>query len=99
MKYPNNDLWSVRQIEFLYDALAGYEKKHCIYYVDKKVQTIIDGIAKYNYVGVIVFEKQDRTIMLEQGKGYGLKQHNVIKVFEEKDISFTVVKENEKENQ
>lgn len=26
MKYPNNDLWSVRQIEFLYDALAGYEK-------------------------------------------------------------------------
>ena len=36
---------------------------------------------------------QDRTIMLEQGKGYGLKQHDVIKVFEEKDISFTVVKE------
>lgn len=36
--------------------------------------------------------------MLEQGKGYGLKQRDVIKVFEEKDISFTVVKENEKKS-
>lgn len=25
MEYPNNDLWSVRQIEFLVDALDGYE--------------------------------------------------------------------------
>lgn len=24
MIYPNNDLWSVRQIEFLHDALKGY---------------------------------------------------------------------------
>ncbi len=92
MKYPNNDLWSVRQIEFLYDALQGYENKSCVYYVDKKVSTLIENIAQYNYVGVIVFEGQDRTIMLEQGAGYGLKQSQVIKVFDEKNISYKLVK-------
>ena len=41
MNYPNNDLWSVRQIEYLYDALNGYDGKHCVYYVDKQVKTTI----------------------------------------------------------
>jgi hypothetical protein len=40
MDYPNNDLWSVRQIEFLYDALKGYENQSCDYYVDKKVKQL-----------------------------------------------------------
>ena len=35
----------------------------CKFYVDKKVKTVIPGVAEYNYVGVIVFEGQDRTIM------------------------------------
>lgn len=92
MKYPNNDLWSVRQIEFLYDALNGYENKECVYYVNKQVQTIIQNVATYNYVGVIVFENQDRTIMLEQGLNYGLKEQDVIKVFNEKNITYTIEK-------
>ena len=91
MKYPNNDLWSVRQIEYLYDALNGYDNKHCVYYVDKKVKTTIPNIAEYNYVGVIVFEGQDRTIMLEQGKNYGLKENDVVKVLKEKNISYDII--------
>ena len=96
MKYPNNDLWSVRQIEYLYDALNGYDGKHCIYYVDKTVKTVILNIAEYNYLGVIVFEGQDRTIMLEQGRNYGLTQKEVEKVLKEKHISFDIVHSNEK---
>lgn len=92
MKYPNNDLWSVRQIEFLYDALNGYENAtNCKFYVNKKVKTVIDDIATYNYVGVIVFEGQDRTIMLEQGANYGLKQSDVCKVLNEKKIKYEII--------
>ena len=91
MKYPNNDLWSVRQIEFLYDALKGYEGKPCVYHVSKTVQTVIANIATYNYVGVINFEGQDRTIILEQGKGYGLSKEQVIAVFREKSINYKLV--------
>ena len=88
MKFTNNDLWRVRQIEFLYDALKGYEGKECIYYVNKAVQTVIEGIAIYNYVGAIVFEGQDRTIILEQGENFGLSEREVIKVFGEKNIIY-----------
>ena len=90
MKYPNNDLWSVRQIEYLYDALKGYEGASANYYVNKKVKTIIPGIAEYNYIGVIVFKGQDRTIILEQGNGYGLTKQDVEKVLKEKNIKFTL---------
>ncbi len=91
MKYPNNDLWSVRQIEFLHDALKGYEGGECVYYSNKKVKTTIPDIAEYNYLGVIVFEGKDRTIMLEQGKGYGLKPEMVLKVLAEKNIKVKII--------
>ncbi len=94
MKYLNNDLWSVRQIEFLYDALKGYENKTCVYYADKPVKTVIPNIAEYNYLGVIVFEGQDRTIMLEQGKNYGLTKTDVERVLKEKNISYKIVYSN-----
>ena len=90
MRYPNNDLWSVRQIEFLYDALQGYENKHCVYYANKEVQIVISDIAKYNYRGVIVFENQDRTIILEQGVNYGLKFSEIINVLKEKNITYEI---------
>ena len=91
MKYPNNDLWSVRQIEFLYDALKGYENKSCVYYPDKIVQTIIQDVSTYNYTGVIVFENQDRTIILEQGENFGLTEKDILKVFKEKNIKCETV--------
>ena len=90
MKYPNNDLWSVRQIEFLYDALHGYENKKCIYYVNKKVQTNIPDIATYNYIGVIVIENEDRTIMFEQGTDYGLKFDEIISLLKYKNITYEI---------
>ncbi len=86
MKYPNNDLWSVRQIEYLYDALNGYDNKECDYFTTKEVTTTIEGIATYRYKGVIVFFGQDRTIMLEYGDEYGLDKSTVLKVLAEKNI-------------
>ena len=97
MKYPNNDLWSVREKRFLRDALEGYEGKKCKYFVDKRVQTVVEGVATYNYQGVIVFENQDRTILLEQGEHYGLKVNDVLKIFKEKDIKCEIVLDNFRE--
>jgi hypothetical protein len=86
MKYPNNDLWSVRQIEFLEDALKGYENTQAIYYTGKELSLDIPGIATYAYTGVIHFPGQDRTIILEQGEGYGLKKPEVIDYLKKKNI-------------
>lgn len=83
----------MRQIEFLYDALKGYENKTCTYYADKPVQMVIPGIAIYNYTGVIVFEKQDRTILLEQEKNFGLTEKEVTEVLKEKNIFYKKIKE------
>lgn len=57
------------------------------------MKTVIPGVAEYNYVGVIVFEGQDRTIMLEQGEGYGLKPDVVCKVLKENNIKFEIITE------
>jgi len=86
MKYPKNDLWSVRQIEFLEDALDGYEGKSVIYYADKKLEVEIPGIEKYEYEGVLHFPDNDRTIILEQGTNYGLKKVEVLDFLENKNI-------------
>lgn len=86
MKYPNNDLWSVRQIEFLRDALDGYEGKTVIYYPEKEVTLDIPDIATYKYIGVLHFPGQDRTIILEQGDGFGLKQDDILGYLREKGI-------------
>jgi len=86
MQYPNNDLWSVRQIEFLQDALEGYENKTAIYYPKKKLSLDIPEIATYNYVGVLHFPGQDRTIIFEQGDGFGLTEEAVLTYLQEKNI-------------
>jgi hypothetical protein len=90
MKYPNNDLWSVRQIEFLEDALKGYENKSAVYYPNKKVKLNIPNIAQYNYVGVLHFPGQDRTIIFEQGENYGLKQNEILVYLKSKNIQVTI---------
>lgn len=86
MHYPNNDLWSVRQIEFLRDALEGYENKTAVYYPEKAVSLGIPEIATYNYVGVLHFPGQDRTIIFEQGEGFGLKKETILAYLREKNI-------------
>jgi len=86
MQYPNNDLWSVRQIEFLRDALKGYENKQVEYYPEKELSFVIPNIATYTYRGILHFPTQDRTIILEQGQGFGLKEDEITKFLEEKNI-------------
>jgi hypothetical protein len=86
MQYPNNDLWSVRQIEFLQDALQGYENRSAVYYPEKKTSLAIPGVATYNYVGVLNFPGQDRTIIFEQGKSFGLKKEEILKYLQQMNI-------------
>jgi hypothetical protein len=86
MQYPNNDLWSVRQIEFLQDALEGYEGKTAEYFPVKQVTLEIPGIATYNYTGVLHFPGQDRTIIFEQGEGFGLKKSEILDYLQKKNI-------------
>lgn len=92
MKYPNNDLWSVRQIEFLQDALEGYENKTALYYPDKTFSLNIPDITTYNYIGVIHFPGEDRTIIFEQGEGFGLKVPEIINFLQDKNIKTEVIK-------
>lgn len=90
MKYPNNDLWSVRQIEFLRDALEGYENKRAVYYPDKRTSLDVPGITTYQYVGVLHFPDQDRTIIFEQGDGFGLRKEEILDYLREKNIQVEV---------
>ena len=91
MKYPNNDLWSVRQIEFLRDALVGYENKKAMYYPKMNTALTIPGIADYDYEGVLHFPDQDRTIIFEQGEGFGLKEDAVRAYLDEKNIQIQTI--------
>ena len=90
MKYPNNDLWSVRQIEFLVDALEGYENKSAIYYPKKQLQLTIPDIATYDYMGVLHFPDQDRTIIFERGKNFGLTEKEILDYLQKKGIRVEV---------
>lgn len=90
MKYANNDLWSVRQIEFLEDALKGYENLHAIYYPTKTLSLEIPEIATYNYTGVLHFPGKDRTIILEQGDDFGLSQAEVTAYLDKLSITYTI---------
>ena len=91
MNYPNNDLWSVRQIEFLQDALKGYENKSAEYYPTKELTLNIPGIATYQYLGVLYFVGQDRTIIFEQGEGFGLKEDEIRNYLSELNITIDTV--------
>ena len=87
MKYPNNDLWSVRQIEFLEDALKGYDNTSVIYYPHKELSLEIPDVATYKYTGVLYFEGQDRTIIFEQGEGFGLKEAEIREQLDKRNIT------------
>lgn len=91
MNYPNNDLWSVRQIEFFKDALKGYENKTALYYPNKRVTLDIPNIATYNYIGILHFPGQDRTIIFEQGEEFGLSKKEILKYLGEKNIEVKIM--------
>jgi hypothetical protein len=93
VNYPNNDLWSVRQIEFLQDALDGYENKSVVYYPEKLASLEVPGIATYSYCGVLHFPGQDRTILFEQGEGFGLKKEEILAYLSQKGIKVEEITE------
>lgn len=90
MTYPNNDLWSVRQIEFLHDALEGYANTEAHYYPNKEVSLNIPEIATYSYKGVLYFEGKDRTVIFEQGETFGLKQQEIEDYLKKLNITYSV---------
>lgn len=93
MKYPNNDLWTVRSIDLLEGALEDMANKTVTYYPNKEYYLSIPGVAEYKFKGVLNFEGHDRTIMLEQGKGFGLNRSEIIAYLNKFKITFTEVKE------
>lgn len=92
MTYPNNDLWSVRQIEFLRDALEGYDNKSAKYYPGKSLSLNIPEIATYMYTGVLYFPDEDRTIIFEHGEGFGLKEKEILDYLNEKNIQTEIIR-------
>jgi len=82
----------VRQIEFLEDALEGYEDKTVDYYPERELLLSIPEIAIYNYKGMLHFPGQDRTIILEQGEGFGLKEDDVLMYLQRKNIQPNIIR-------
>lgn len=93
MNYPNNDLWSVRQIEFLEDALKGYEGSVVEYYPNKQTMLIIPEISTYEYLGVLYFRNQDRTVIFEQGENFGLKRNEILKYLKTLNIRVNIIED------
>lgn len=91
MTYPNNDLWTVRQIELLEGALEEMESKTAIYYPNKEYHLTIPGVAEYKFKGVLNFVGHDRTIIFEQGEGFGLTYGEIVDYLEKFNINFTEV--------
>lgn len=91
MKYPNNDLWSVRQIEFLRDALDGYENTEADFYPNETFKLEVPKAATYTYRGVLHFPGKDRTIIFEQGEGFGLSKEDIISYTNQMNIKLNTV--------
>jgi hypothetical protein len=47
MKYPNNDLWTVRSADLLEGALEDMKGKTVMYYPNKVYQLSIPGVASF----------------------------------------------------
>ena len=93
MKYPNNDLWTVRQTELLEGALEDMKGKSAIYYPDMEYSLSIPGVAEYSFIGVLDFKADDRTIMFEQGEGFGVTHTEIVDYLNKFDIKFTEQKQ------
>ncbi len=88
MKYPNNDLWTVRQIDLLEGALEDMRGKSATYYPDVMYHLSIPKIAKYRFRGVLNFDNDDRLIMFEEGEGFGVTYSEVIDCLNRYNIQF-----------
>ena len=93
MKYPNNDLWTVRQVELLEGALEDMKNKTATYYPDKTYRLTIPDVAEYEFRGVLNFEGHDRTIMFEHGEGFGLTYDEIVAYLHKFAITFVEIRE------
>ena len=93
MKYPNNDLWTVRSIDLLEGALDDMADKTVLYYPSKEYHLSIPGVAEYRFKGVLNFAGHDRTIMFEQGDGFGLTHDEIVDYLKRFNITFNEVNE------
>jgi hypothetical protein len=64
----------------------GYENTEAVYYPEKELSLPIPGITTYKYVGVLNFPDRDRTIIFEQGKGFGLQKSEILDYLKKKNI-------------
>ncbi len=88
MEYPNNDLWTVRQLDLLEGALEDMRGKTAIYYPSLNYRLSIPKIAEYAFKGIINFSNDDRLIMLEVGEGFGVTYPEIIDCLNRFDIQF-----------
>ncbi len=89
MKYPNNDLWTVRSIDLLEGALEDMEGKRAKYYPNMVYQLAVPGVANYKFKGVLDFEEDDRTIQFEQGLGFGLTYDEIVEYLQRFKVQYT----------
>lgn len=88
MKYPNNDLWTVRQLDLLEGALEDMRGKSATYYPKLVYQLSIPKIAEYAFRGVLNFDRDDRLIMFEEGEGFGVSYTEIIDCLNKFSIRF-----------
>jgi hypothetical protein len=93
MQYPNNDLWTVRSIDLLEGALEDMANKTATYYPNKEYRLTIPGVAEYRFEGVLNFEGHDRTIMFEQGDGFGVTYDEIVSYLKKFNITFNELSE------
>jgi hypothetical protein len=89
MKYPNGDLWTVRQIELLEGALEDMKGKTAVYYPDMEYSLTIPGVGEYHFKGVLSFNEDDRTVMFEHGEGFGVGHSETLDYLHRFNIKFT----------
>lgn len=91
MKYPNNDLWTVRQIELMDGALEEMKGKKARYFSELKYSLTIPNVGEYQFKGVLTFENDDRTVMFEYGAGFGVSRKEIIDYLNKYEIEYTEI--------
>lgn len=91
MNYPNNDLWTVRELSLLDGALEDMKGKNARYYPDLEYLLPIPGVCTYIFKGVLLFDDDDRTIMFEYGEDFGLSSNQVIEQLDKYDVRYTLM--------
>ena len=58
-------------------ALEDMKGKKAQYYPELEYSLQIPGVCIYQFKGVLLFDDDDRTIVFEQGEGFGLSREQI----------------------